>query len=329
MEISLHGWLIIGGILIIALILFDGWRRIRANRDRISLKIDPTVVGNDTASEEDPLQVNPELPNGGARRRNAEGAPEPKATGKAGQERREPVFGQPAPGASTAAATAAGSARPGSRTEQPLDPDSLRDMDPLFDDVPVDPAPRRRRRAAGSSPAREEDALDRAISQGEFDGLSLDEMATDDSLLDVGARTPGANPEPRDEVTFDPERPIPVLQDRISGTEAGSDGLSPEEGAELDAQALAADGLGLDLDEQAPQAPEPAQEAPSRPSAEPDAAAPGRAQAPGTGDQHQPGRDAGDLCGRPRQGPPAGGGDPQDRRGLWHGVQRAGDLPPP
>lgn len=96
MEISLHGWLIIGGILIIALILFDGWRRIRANRDRISLKIDPTVVGNDTASEEDPLQVNPELPNGGARRRNAEGAPEPKATGKAGQERREPVFGQPA-----------------------------------------------------------------------------------------------------------------------------------------------------------------------------------------------------------------------------------------
>lgn len=275
MEISLHGWLIIGGTLIVALILFDGWRRIRANRDRIRLKIDPTVVGNDTG-EEDPLQANPELPNGGARRRNAEGATRAaaaKSASSAATERREPVFGQPASGTPGASRTPGAQAPASHSDELPLDPDSLRDMDPLFDDVPVDPAPRRRKRAAGSGPAREEDALDRAISQGEFDGLSLDDLETGDTAQDTRDSIAGARPERPETEAFDPEQPIPVLRDRIPGSDAGkASSLSLEEGAELDAHALAADGLGLDLNEQAPLAPEPAEEKPSEASAEPAAA---------------------------------------------------------
>lgn len=62
MEISLREWLIIGGILVIALILFDGWRRIRANRNRLRLDIDKTL-----SEISDTEHHNPELPNGGAR----------------------------------------------------------------------------------------------------------------------------------------------------------------------------------------------------------------------------------------------------------------------
>ncbi|MFN3880422.1 MAG: cell division protein ZipA [Nitrincola lacisaponensis] len=70
MEISLREWLIIGGILVIALILFDGWRRIRANRNRLRLDIDKTL-----SEISDTEHHNPELPNGGARVRSLSATP--------------------------------------------------------------------------------------------------------------------------------------------------------------------------------------------------------------------------------------------------------------
>lgn len=61
MEISLREWLIIGGVLLIALILFDGWRRVRVNRNKLRIDIDKTL--SDLSDD----YHNPELPNGGAR----------------------------------------------------------------------------------------------------------------------------------------------------------------------------------------------------------------------------------------------------------------------
>ncbi|WP_052063382.1 cell division protein ZipA [Nitrincola sp. A-D6] len=66
MEISLREWLIIGAIFVIALILFDGWRRIRANRNRLRIDIDKTLSEIGETSHH-----NPELPNGGARVRSS------------------------------------------------------------------------------------------------------------------------------------------------------------------------------------------------------------------------------------------------------------------
>ena len=71
MEISLREWLIIGGIVVIALILFDGWRRISASRNRLKIDIDKSLseLGETT-------HHNPELPNGGARVRKYDQEPE-------------------------------------------------------------------------------------------------------------------------------------------------------------------------------------------------------------------------------------------------------------
>src|SRR5690554_3356395 len=102
MDISLREWLIIGGILIVVLILIDGWRRVSANRNRLRLEIDRTLS---ELGESDPQSShNPELPNGGARRRTLE-ADRPKQAEVAAkaeskpaparpdpQSRREPVF---------------------------------------------------------------------------------------------------------------------------------------------------------------------------------------------------------------------------------------------
>jgi cell division protein ZipA len=63
MEIGLKEWLIIGGILVIGLIIFDGWRRKRGQRDTLKINIDGSL--SDTESSEG--DHNPELPNGGAR----------------------------------------------------------------------------------------------------------------------------------------------------------------------------------------------------------------------------------------------------------------------
>ena len=70
MEISLREWLIIGGILVIALILFDGWRRIRASRNRLKIDIDKSLSELGETSHH-----NPELPNGGARVRKYDQEP--------------------------------------------------------------------------------------------------------------------------------------------------------------------------------------------------------------------------------------------------------------
>lgn len=77
MEISLREWLIIGGIIVIALILFDGWRRIRANRNRLRIDIDKTLSEIGETSHH-----NPELPNGGARVRSFAEAPLAEPNGK-------------------------------------------------------------------------------------------------------------------------------------------------------------------------------------------------------------------------------------------------------
>ena len=65
MEISLREWLIIGGIVMIALILFDGWRRVRASRNSLKIDIDKSFSGSEISDTH-----NPELPNGGARVRS-------------------------------------------------------------------------------------------------------------------------------------------------------------------------------------------------------------------------------------------------------------------
>lgn len=72
MGISLREWLIIGGVIVIALILFDGWRRVRASRQQLRLDIDRSLSGADDAQGDHP---NPELPNGGARVRKISDEP--------------------------------------------------------------------------------------------------------------------------------------------------------------------------------------------------------------------------------------------------------------
>jgi cell division protein ZipA len=64
MDIGLREWLVIGGVLVIVLIILDGWRRIRVNRNRLRMDIDRSVAD---LPEEPERTFNPELPNGGAR----------------------------------------------------------------------------------------------------------------------------------------------------------------------------------------------------------------------------------------------------------------------
>ncbi|WP_417584086.1 cell division protein ZipA [Nitrincola sp.] len=87
MEISLREWLIIGAIFVIALILFDGWRRIRANRNRLRIDIDKTLSEIGETSHH-----NPELPNGGARVRSFV---EPPLTTASHNDRRTELQDQP------------------------------------------------------------------------------------------------------------------------------------------------------------------------------------------------------------------------------------------
>jgi cell division protein ZipA len=78
MDIGLKEWLIIGGILVIGLIIFDGWRRMKGQRNTLKIDIDRDFTesdDNDVAT----TAHNPELPNGGARALQEEGSAQPYA----------------------------------------------------------------------------------------------------------------------------------------------------------------------------------------------------------------------------------------------------------
>ena len=66
MDIGLREWLIIGGILVIGLIIFDGWRRMKGQRNTLKIDIDRSL-SDAVESAPSPDAHNPELPNGGAR----------------------------------------------------------------------------------------------------------------------------------------------------------------------------------------------------------------------------------------------------------------------
>ncbi|WP_372738526.1 cell division protein ZipA [Neptunomonas sp.] len=66
MDIGLREWLIIGGILVIGLIIFDGWRRMKGQRNTLKIDIDRSL-SDDVESAPSSDAHNPELPNGGAR----------------------------------------------------------------------------------------------------------------------------------------------------------------------------------------------------------------------------------------------------------------------
>ncbi|MFT6352561.1 MAG: hypothetical protein ACJARJ_002036, partial [Neptuniibacter pectenicola] len=66
MEIGLREWLIVGGVILILLIIIDGWRRMQSGRNRLKMNIDKNFV--DAPPPVDNQAFNPELPGGGARR---------------------------------------------------------------------------------------------------------------------------------------------------------------------------------------------------------------------------------------------------------------------
>ncbi|MET4000803.1 cell division protein ZipA [Marinobacterium sp. MBR-109] len=229
MDISLREWLIIGGILIVVLILIDGWRRVSANRNRLRLEIDRTLS---ELGEPESQQHNPELPNGGARRRSLEAAqetteqtataakPETTTARNASKPvRREPVFNEPV-------------AQP-KNTQQPPAATAvqaeLSEMDPLFDDIPADTEPARARQVRNrkrsmaeddSTPVPVQQTIDedpellRAVEQGELQGGSLD----CDSEHDEGHNRDKNTLDGRMELDF--EQPIPILFDKVPSPDA-------------------------------------------------------------------------------------------------------------
>ncbi|BBB28704.1 cell division protein ZipA [Neptunomonas japonica] len=66
MDIGLKEWLIIGGLLLIGLIIFDGWRRMKGQRNTLKIDIDRDFTDSDDTDVAEGAH-NPELPNGGAR----------------------------------------------------------------------------------------------------------------------------------------------------------------------------------------------------------------------------------------------------------------------
>nr|WP_320136821.1 cell division protein ZipA [uncultured Amphritea sp.] len=88
MELGLREWLIIGGVIVVLLIVLDGWRRMRGNGNRLKMKIDKSLTDLPEVVEES--SFNPELPGGGARVANSHG--ETRA-----DSRREPTFATDTP----------------------------------------------------------------------------------------------------------------------------------------------------------------------------------------------------------------------------------------
>jgi len=214
MDISLREWLIIGGVLVVVLILIDGWRRVNANRNRLRLEIDSRL--SDLGEGDDP-HVNPELPNGGARRCAQDRVPDkeqapPAATAQKGSskraERKEPIFSDPLNSTDTPTRDTA------VQTE-------LSEMDPLFDDIPADTRARQsttasRKPAAETAGARPEappaaadPELLQAVEEGEIEGASLELDTTTD-----------VRPPREASMELDFEQPIPILYDKVSPPDA-------------------------------------------------------------------------------------------------------------
>lgn len=97
MDIGLREWLVIGGVILIGLIILDGWRRMNGNRNRLRMDIDPNVAD----LPDEPVRThNPELPNGGARLVGedpsfAESEQERESHGIQDQPEADPLFDSP------------------------------------------------------------------------------------------------------------------------------------------------------------------------------------------------------------------------------------------
>ena len=212
MDISLREWLIIGGVLIVILILVDGWRRVSANRSRLRLEIDRTLS---ELAEDNPH--NPELPNGGARVRDAEGRLQ-SSRQQNNESRVEPGFAEdPFATAPTAEPT-------------------LVEMDPLFDDIP--PVSRARAQAQAAATSRPTSAVKPS--------------AVESSASATETRTEARQEPPQLRVPVDPvspelstssgrqasaevkepdlEQPIPVLFDEVDPQDniASEDQVAPQ-----------------------------------------------------------------------------------------------------
>ena len=59
MEIGLREWLIVIGIIVIAGILFDGWRRMRGGKGKLKFKLDRSFSGMDDDVGGDPELLGP------------------------------------------------------------------------------------------------------------------------------------------------------------------------------------------------------------------------------------------------------------------------------
>lgn len=263
MEISLREWLVIGGVVVIALIIIDGWRRVRGGRNGLRMDIDRNNRNAPEEEVEDPH--NPELPYGGARPVNGE-VPKPAparrplagydalkkaATGAAKpSERIEPTFdvgrqGAPAPTPREAPAAAA-------RVQQavpshPVEP--LHEPDPLFDEVDVEPIadaphqpePRRQEPAATAvEPSAEPER--QTVAEDEPDGLSLQfhstELPLDEPAGPFAPRRDNSvesdtmpelaqEPEEIPSVSLDLEKPVPMLMERARRAEPAAPRQAP------------------------------------------------------------------------------------------------------
>ncbi len=229
MDISLREWLIIGGVLIVILILVDGWRRVSANRSRLKLEIDRTLSELGDGGD----GHNPELPNGGARKRQGAEAPPAQPPSMRSRERVEPSL------------------------EPSVDTiPELTEMDPLFDDIPTREeasAARSRTRSRSRKPkaestptsrpapvieepspeplfdesdvsARNDDELLQAVDRGDLQGSALEmDYPLKEEPLPVYSEDKDSDNQ--QESGLDLDQPIPTLFDQI-GTDLPDDTLA-------------------------------------------------------------------------------------------------------
>lgn len=198
MGISLREWLIIGGVLIVILILVDGWRRVSASRSRLKLEIDRTLS---ELGEGEPQQHNPELPNGGARKRSHEQAAEARSSAAGARRKRvEPSIGQ-------------------SESAEDESPE-LAEIDPLFDDVPArEKSPSRNQSGRHGTLAAETGSAG-VHTAGDKGHLKVVVSEQPSRTVDADLQIPGSEHSAEsaaadDQVADDSRQPIPTLFDRL------------------------------------------------------------------------------------------------------------------